>query len=115
MNLVRSNDIIQKHPWESFVIGLVYDALLPTGVTISSVEAPEIATERGTSSTALTLSGAAPNAVQFAHKGDTIAVGRGVQATLAGGTARCRYAVTVKGTCSNSEKVAVIWTIEVKA
>lgn len=104
-----------KHPLDSVQYGYVFDDVLPSGVTISSVTAPTITTLSGVSSTALTVTGQAPNAAAYEDDdGRTIAIGRAVRATTAGGTAGCIYGVEIKVTASNGEVYAGNWRVNVE-
>lgn len=116
MNLVRATRVFQKHTYDQVVYGFIFDAVLPTGTTITAVEAAAIVTERGTSPTALLVASPAANVVQFTDDdGNTVGVGRAIQATVSGGTARCTYGVTIKVTASNGEKYGGVFPVEVKA
>lgn len=112
----------QKHVEDETQYGFIFDDVLPTGVTISSVALPSsdgytsgIKTISGTSITALTIAGQAANAAAFDDDdGYEVAIGRAVQATIAGGTKGCQYGIRLEVTCSNGEKYGGDWIVNVE-
>ena len=115
MSDIRASKPFYKHTYDSVQYGFVFSSLLPAGVTIATVDATTVATEAGTSSTALTCTGGAANGSTFTDDdGNTVAIGEAVQATVAGGTAGVRYGITVKVTASNGEKYGGIFSVIVK-
>ena len=104
-----------KHPDDSVQYGYVFDDVLPTGVTISSVSTPTITVLSGSSTTALTLAGQAANVAAYDDDdGVSVPIGRAVRATTAGGTVGCVYGVEIKVTASNGEVYAGDWRVIVE-
>jgi hypothetical protein len=92
-----------KHVEDEVQYGFVFDDVLPEGDTIVSAST-SVSTVSGTSSTALSVSGAAANAAAFNDDdGFEVAIGRAVQATVSGGTAGCVYQVRVEAVTSEGE------------
>jgi len=106
-----------KRDTETLQYGYIFDdEVLPDGVTIDSVSAIVISTAEGTSTTPLTLAGEQENAAAFTDDdGFTVAIGRAVRATTAGGTAGCTYHVEITVTASNGEIYTGVWTVIVEA
>ena len=105
-----------KHALDSVQFGYIFDdEILPSGVTISSVTTPVITVAEGTSTTALTLSGAAANVAVFTDdEGRSVGIARAVRATTAGGTAGVIYRVAITVTASNGEIYTGVWTVSVE-
>lgn len=116
MNVIQATKIFSRHTYDSVVYGFVFDAVLPSGTTISTVDATTVALVSGTNTTPLTATGGAANGAALTDDdGNTVAIGRAVQATVAGGTDRARYSITVKVTASSGEKYGGVWFVEVGA
>jgi hypothetical protein len=114
MNIVRAAKNFIKHTYDAPVYGFIFDAVLPSGTTVSTVDSTVVAVDDGVSTLTLTLAGTAANGSAFTDDdGNTVAIGRAVQATVSGGTAECMYSITVKITASNGEKYGGVWVVEV--
>ena len=115
MKRCRGQKPFNKHRSDSVVYGFDFTNVLPSGVTISSTSADTISTLSGTSSTALTATGETPNAAAYTNdEGETVAIGKAVRATIAGGTAGCKYQVTFVVTASNGELYGGDWEVDVE-
>lgn len=104
-----------KHLEDEVVYGFIFDDVLPSGVTISSVGAATITTVSGTSTTPLAAAGQAGNAAAFDDdEGYSVAIGRAVRATVSGGTAGCVYNVRFEAVASNGEHYGGDWRVSVE-
>src|SRR5262245_10659713 len=104
-----------KHKEDEPSYGFIFDDVLPSGVTISSVAAPIITTVSGSSTTALSVTGQAANAAAVDDDdGLSVAIGRAARATVTGGTSGCVYNVMIEVTCSNGEHYGGDWRVSVE-
>lgn len=107
---------IQKTPTETIIFG--WDMThhgLATGETISSVGTP-VQTKDGASTTDLVIDDEAPNAATFKNAaGGTVAIGNGVQAEIAGGTAGDDYLVRIPCTTSAGQILDAVGLIQVRS
>ena len=104
-----AENVLSAHPSANEGFGLDLSSLLGSGVTVTSATA-------AVSPSGPTLGAAAPNAATFTnHRGDTVAIGKGVLFTISGGTADEEYEITVTITTSTGEVIPVVCTLRVKA
>lgn len=115
MNCTRADKKFCKHPYDEVVWGFIFSNILPTGVTISTVDAVTVEVEKGTSTTNLTIASQTVNAAAFDDDdGDEVAIGHAVQATVSGGTDGVWYKVTIKVTFSSGEKFGGVFIVHVE-
>lgn len=113
-NFVTAQEPFRKHRNDSTVKGFIFDCILPSGVTISSVADGTVTTVSGTSSTALTCTGETPNSAAFDDdEGVEVAIGKAVQATVGGGTAGCVYKIALVATGSDGQTYGGDFLVEV--
>lgn len=108
MESVRATKPFIKHPDDSGTYSFIFeDAInLPSGLTISSVGASEVRVESGTSVTALTVGSGSANSSTFVDDdGETVPIGKAVQASMSGGTTDVNYIVKFPVTLSNGRVV----------
>ena len=99
-----------KHPSESRVYGIDFTRLLATGETLTG--SPTVTV----SPSGVTASGAAVNSATFLDDdGVTIAIGKGVQVRLAGGSDGADYLVTFSVGTSQSNTLVAVGTLQVRA
>ena len=98
-----------KHPGESILFGVDLSRLLATGESLSTVSALT-ALPSG-----LTLSGQAVNGTSFADdEGGTVAVGKGAQFRVAGGSAGVDYTLTVTVTTTAGNTRVAVCVLQVR-
>jgi len=110
--MATSNDSVffdeefRKHSYDEDTYGFSFSPALDSGETISTVDAITIELVNPTDGTSsLTAADEAVNAATFTLRdGTTVAIGKGVQATIAGGTEGQKYHVHVKVTTSTGAK-----------
>ena len=116
MNCTRSNTKFCKHPNDEVVWGFIFTDLLPTGVTIASIDSIEVDVEKGEDDDTLVVANEAVNVVAFDDdEGNEVAVGHAVRATVSSGTADVFYTITVTVTFTNDEKFAGVFPVHVEA
>ena len=96
------------HPNDSRKYGFGFGTLLPTGVTISTVDAVTVSGGDGslTASSKAVITSSSTDAL-----GNEIAANEGVSATLKDGKAGQDYKVTADVTDSNSEKISGVFPV----
>lgn len=99
-----------KHPSESRVYGVDFTRLLAVGETLTGSPTVTVAPS------GVTASGSVVNSSTFLDDdGVTIAVGKGVQVRLAGGSDGSDYVVTISVGTSQSNTLVVVATLQVRA
>lgn len=115
MNCTRAEGKFCKHPYDEVVWGFIFADLLPTGVTIASVDDVDIEVEQGTDVTTLVVAGATVNAAAFDDDdGEEVAIGKAVRATVSGGTDAVWYLIQIKVTLSSGEKFGGAFLVHVE-
>jgi hypothetical protein len=109
---VVAQPALVKHPNDEDTYGFVFDAVLPAGETIATVDS--VAVDPGTTPP-LGVTGAAPNAAPFVDDdGKTVEIGHAVQASVTGGLAGTNYRLTVTVTLSGGATKAGVFPIYVR-
>jgi hypothetical protein len=114
LQTVMAENALTVHPSDDETYGVDFSNRLPSGVTVSSATLTQTLAD-GTTTTDLTLGAASPNAATFVnHRGQTVAIGEGVQFSMTGGTAGNDYHVTVEATCSDGADRVVVCKVQVR-
>lgn len=114
LQTVMAENALTVHPSDEEAYGVDFSNRLPGGVTVDSATLTQTLAD-GTTTTDLTLGAATANASTFEnHRGQTVAIGEGVQFTMTGGTAGSDYHLTVVAACSDGADRVVVCRVQVR-
>jgi hypothetical protein len=109
MSDVVCDQVLVKQPGESILYGISFADLLDAGETLSSPTVTDTPTGD------LTIGTPAVNTATFVDiKGDTVAIGEGVQVRISAGTDGVRYRIEVSCTTTDSNTREVDCLLDVQ-